>query len=95
MLRRTIKSITCNPLFTYKCLSTFAQLYMASLIATNGSSEEPFIALTKIAHMGAWVAALRGIDALIDPAFKVLVAPLNEEDKKAVAKETRSTTIEP
>lgn len=88
MLKRAYNEVVRDPMFIYKCASTFAQLYMASLIATNGSSSDPFLDLRLIAHMGAGVAALRGIDALIDPAFRRLVAPLSEADKKKVLEET-------
>lgn len=75
-------------LFTYKLCSTFAQLYMGSLIASNASAEFPIIALDKIAHMGAVIVALRGIDALIDPAFNAL----KPAELKAIANETTSST---
>jgi hypothetical protein len=59
-------------LFVYKLISTGIQLYIGSLIATNGSSEEPWLKLQMIAHLGAMIAALRGIDALLDPIFNGL-----------------------
>lgn len=68
-------------LFIYKICSTAIQLYIASLIATNGSSEEPWLKLTTIAHMGALIAALRGIDALIDPVFQAIKPDLKNDNK--------------
>lgn len=58
--------------FVFKLGSTFAQMYLMSMIATNGSSQEPFLNLQTIAHLGAWAAALRGVDALMDPVFQKL-----------------------
>jgi hypothetical protein len=37
--------------------------------------------------MGAMAAALRGVDALIDPMFRKLVAPIPEEDKRQITQE--------
>lgn len=92
--RRAYSYFMLDPIFLYKFCSTFAQLYMGSLIATNGSSEEPFLRLTTIAHMGAWVGALRGVDALIDPAFRKFFGNiLSEEDKKAIASEMEPPTV--
>lgn len=70
--------------FGYKLTSTFAQLYILSLIATNGSSQEPFLNLKTIAHLGALAAALRGVDALMDPVFQKL-NPFKVEEKPASA----------
>lgn len=88
MIQKTYDAIIRNPLFIYKCASTFVQLYIASLIATNGSSEEPWLALKTIAHLGALLAGLRGLDALIDPAFRQLVSAITDDDKKKIAAET-------
>lgn len=88
MIKRAYRAVMCNPLFAYKSGSTFVQFYLLSFIATNGSAEEPFVKLATVAHMGALCAALRGVDALIDPMFRQLVAPLTDADKKAIASET-------
>lgn len=69
--------------FVFKLITTGVQLYLLSLIATNGSSQEPFLALKTIAHMAAWAAALRGVDALIDPVFQKL-NPFKVETKPPV-----------
>lgn len=69
--------------FAYKLASTFAQMYMLSLIASNGSSEQPFLDLKTIAHLGAWAAALRGVDALMDPVFQKL-NPFKIDEPKPV-----------
>jgi hypothetical protein len=58
--------------FIYKILSAFISIYIFSLISTNGSSEEPFLKLITIAHLGAFGAGLRAVDALIDPVFAKL-----------------------
>ncbi len=73
-------SIAFYWVFIFKLSTTFAQIYMLSLIATNGSSNEPFLALKSIAHMAAWAAALRGVDALMDPVFQKL-NPFRVEEK--------------
>lgn len=75
-------------LLAWKLGSTAIQLYLATLIATNGSSGDPFLQLKTIAHMGALVAALRGIDALLDPVFQ----QLKPEELKKIANETTTVT---
>lgn len=95
MFQRAYKAIICNPLFVYKVISTFVQLYLLSMLSTNGSSQEPFIELGTVAHIGALAAALRGIDALIDPMFRKLIAPLTDEEKKQIAKDTYTASLNP
>lgn len=76
-------------LLLYKILSTGTQLYINALVTMNGSSSTPWMELTTIAHMGAASAALRGIDALIDPAFQKLNPfRLTDQDRKVIAVET-------
>lgn len=60
-------------LMCWKIPSTAVQLYSAALIASAGSSAEPFLSLITIAHLGATIATLRGIDALIDMTMGKLV----------------------
>ena len=68
-------------LMAWKIPSTAVQLYLTSLIATVGSSQDPWLNLHSIAHMGAVGATLRGIDALLDMTFGRMVHGNTEADK--------------
>ncbi len=70
----------------WKIPSTAAQLYMGCLIASAGSATEPWLSLITIAHMGATIATLRGIDALIDMTFGRIVHNSGEAEKVKVEK---------
>lgn len=89
-MKQIKNALSFHKLMLWKIFSTGTQLYLASLIATNGSSQDPWLQLKTIAHFGAIVAALRGVDALIDPAFQKL-NPFTHEEKKAIAAETSTT----
>lgn len=80
-------------LMAWKIPSTAAQLYMAALIASAGSSAEPFLNLILIAHMGATIATLRGIDALIDMTMGRLVHGHSEAADRASAAESAPVAV--
>jgi hypothetical protein len=67
-------------LFAFKVVSTAFQLFFLSLLASNGSSNEPFYQLKTIAYLGAVAAALRGVDALLDPVLRKVTPPILQPD---------------
>lgn len=77
-------------IFGFKIFSIAFQMYVGSLVGANASSENPWMSLRMIAHLTAASVMLRGIDALIDPAFQKLnpLRKMTEDDKTIIAKET-------
>ena len=78
----------------FKIVSTAVQLYFGALITANSSSQDPWMDLKMTAHLGAIALTLRGLDALIDPAFQKLnpLRKLSDDDKAVVASETSVVT---
>ncbi len=77
----------------WKVPSTAAQLYMGCLIASAGSATEPWLDLITIAHMGASIATLRGLDALIDMTFGRIVHNSGETEKARIAADTETPPV--
>ncbi len=82
-------------LFAYKVFSIAWQMYFGNLVGSQASSESPWMSLKMIAHLSSSVVMLRGIDALIDPAFQKLnpLKRLTEEDRIAINAETAAQDL--